>query len=500
MQLHDPPVASDTIPAIAVNDPMPSAGTVRLRTGVTTKGVRPGSGMTIPFTLIGVIVCLGDVVAILAIGLYGSDSGVERLLLLAAIGFVSVARVSGAYDVDSLLFFKHGWPRVGNAWTTTVVTLATVVHALGMARALPIWVLLQWFGASLVSLTAMRAAMTLIVRRMKRAGAFDGRTAILGVGPQGIDLVDHVARADDLAVSFLGFFCDQPPSAQEVAQLPLPYLGDMVELVTAIRDGAVARVFVALPWSDGDRVQRVVDQLSATPVEIRLAPDRAAFTYARRRMTLLGSLSIITLLERPLTDVQQALKAIEDRVIATVLLIVFAPVMVAVAAAIRLTSPGPILFRQSREGFNCRPFEIWKFRTMHVDAAQAVVQAGRNDPRITPLGAILRRTSLDELPQLFNVLMGHMSLVGPRPHATSTRAGGRLFAEVAERYAARHRVKPGLTGWAQVCGWRGETDTEEKLKRRLEHDIYYVEHWSIWFDLYILARTAATVLVQRNAY
>jgi len=279
-------------------------------------------------------------------------------------------------------------------------------------------------------------------------------------------------------------------------------LGNLNALVATIREGNVDQVIVALPWSAEVRLQQVVSKLALTPVRIRLAPDLASFVFARRPVVLLGEMPVMTLFERPISGVDAWAKSAEDRVLATLAVIMLAPVMLAIALLIRIDSPGPIFFRQSREGFNNRPFRVFKFRTMYHNRAQleAITQASRRDPRITRVGAILRRTSLDELPQLFNVLQGDMSMVGPRPHAASTRAGGRLFSEVLSSYAARHKVKPGITGWAQVCGWRGETDTEDKLIKRFEHDLYYIENWSIWFDIYVLCRTLVAVTVPKNAF
>ena len=176
--------------------------------------------------------------------------------------------------------------------------------------------------------------------------------------------------------------------------------------------------------------------------------------------------------------------------------------MALIALAIKLDSSGPVLFRQQRYGFNNNLIEVWKFRTMYTHMADhgGHVQASRGDQRVTKVGAFLRRSSLDELPQLFNVLRGDMSLVGPRPHALDTRAQGRLFEEVVDRYAARHKVKPGITGWAQVNGYRGAADTVEKISRRVEYDLFYIDHWSIWFDLEILLRTVISVLKADNAY
>jgi exopolysaccharide biosynthesis polyprenyl glycosylphosphotransferase len=219
-------------------------------------------------------------------------------------------------------------------------------------------------------------------------------------------------------------------------------------------------------------------------------------------LVYLGDLPLVTLFERPISGLDQVIKRLEDLVLASFLLVLFFPLFVLVALAIKIDSPGGVFFRQPREGFNQNVFAIWKFRTMRTSALQFddVRQATRNDTRVTRVGRLLRMTSIDELPQLLNVLSGEMSLVGPRPHASSTKVGGTRFAEVAANYAARHRVKPGMTGWAQVNGWRGETDTEQKLVKRIEFDLFYIENWSIAFDLYILVRTIAAVAAARAAY
>lgn len=460
----------------------------------------------VPTHLVAIVVWAGEVAAIVACGVLLNALGVrielERLLPFVLVCFTAGARVTGAYDLPSLLYLKRCWPRIANIWLCTLLAIAALSAALDASEIAPLLGLAAWFLSGLIGIAVSRIVLVIMARQLKQAGAFDDSTAIVGTGPQAIDLAGHISRHQDLAVSLVGFFDDTDPATLDGVQLPLPYLGNIEALVRLIRAGNVVKVFVALPWSDEPRLRAVVEALSATPVEIRLGPDRAGFAYATRRVTSLAGLSIITLLERPLSGTQQALKGLEDRLLATIALVVLAPLMVTVAFAIKLTSPGPLLFRQQREGFNCKTFDILKFRTMYAGdgAPRVLVQAQRGDARVTPVGRFLRRSSIDELPQLWNVLAGHMSLVGPRPHSTLTRAGGRLFCEIAGTYAARHKVKPGLTGWAQVCGWRGETATEEALIRRLEHDIYYVEHWSIWFDLYILARTVATVLFQRNAF
>jgi exopolysaccharide biosynthesis polyprenyl glycosylphosphotransferase len=237
-------------------------------------------------------------------------------------------------------------------------------------------------------------------------------------------------------------------------------------------------------------------------VKIRLAPDLASFVFAKRPLVMLGEMPLMTLFDRPISGIDATIKTAEDVILPLIILFFIWPLLLVIAVAIKLDSRGPILFRQLREGFNNQTFRVYKFRSMYDDRTEldGINQASRNDPRVTRVGRILRMTSLDELPQIFNVLQGDMSLVGPRPHAVSTRAGGRLFSDVVGSYAARHKVKPGITGWAQVCGWRGETDTEDKLIKRFEHDLYYIENWSLWLDLYILFRTIGSVLLPRNAF
>jgi Undecaprenyl-phosphate glucose phosphotransferase len=338
-------------------------------------------------------------------------------------------------------------------------------------------------------------------RFLRRRGVFDQRSAMIGTGRSAARLVRYVAQHQILTLSLIGIFGDTADIADQ-DEAGVPYLGDLTALLSAIREGMVNRVIIVLPSDQESRVEAIVARLSETPVEIRLLPANDSFSWIDNPVVVLGELPVFTLLDWPLSRRQRLLKALEDRLLAFVALLILMPVMGMIALAIRLESPGPALFRQQRQGYNCRNFAILKFRTMYQaeHPVEAVRQAQRDDPRVTRFGAMLRRTSLDELPQLLNVLVGQMSLVGPRPHAPSTRAAGRLFSEIAQAYPSRHNVKPGMTGWAQVCGWRGETQSEAQLLGRLEHDLYYARNWSLWFDLRIMFRTIATVLGQQNAY
>jgi exopolysaccharide biosynthesis polyprenyl glycosylphosphotransferase len=212
---------------------------------------------------------------------------------------------------------------------------------------------------------------------------------------------------------------------------------------------------------------------------------------------------VLDVFDRPIADWDVVMKWLFDKVVGGLALIAALPVMGIVALAVRLDSRGPALFRQKRYGFNNELIEVYKFRSMYVDKCDAAASllVSKGDARVTRVGAFLRKTSIDELPQLINVaLKGNLSLVGPRPHAVYAKAENRLYDEAVDGYFARHRVKPGITGWAQVCGWRGETDTQEKIQRRVEHDLYYIENWSVLFDLRILARTPLAVFAAKNAY
>ena len=432
----------------------------------------------------------------------GDMESYPRIVFVAAVAFAVLAETVGSYDIEAQFSLRQAWQRVATAWITTSLFMVTLGFLLKASDEVSRQWAFGWFISGGILLMSSRVLMTIWVRRLKRRGTFNQRVAIFGAGQQGARLANYIQTTDKLTITIVGFFDDRLDGRVPMESHGIPVLGNLEALVATIRDGRIDQVIVALPWSAEARLQQVVNKLALTPVRIRLAPDLASFVFARRPVVLLGEMPVMTLFERPISGLDAWAKVAEDRILAGTLLLIMSPIMLVIALAIRLTSPGPVFFRQAREGFNNQPFRVFKFRSMYHNRAQydGVVQASRRDPRITPVGAFLRRTSLDELPQLINVLQGDMSLVGPRPHAASTRAGGRLFSDVLSSYAARHKVKPGITGWAQVCGWRGETDTEDKLVKRFEHDLYYIENWSIWFDLYVLCRTVVAVIIPKNAF
>ncbi len=279
-------------------------------------------------------------------------------------------------------------------------------------------------------------------------------------------------------------------------------LGKIADLADYARTHPIDLVIVAIPMSAEQRLLHILKRLWVLPVDIRISAATAELKLSPRAYSYLGQLPLLNVFERPLSGWDSFLKGIVDKAIALAAIICLSPVMAAVALAVKLESKGPVIFRQKRFGFNNELVEVFKFRSMYTDMSdkQAAKLVTRDDPRVTRVGRIIRKTSLDELPQLFNVLTGTLSLVGPRPHATQAKAAGTLYDQVVDGYFARHKVKPGITGWAQINGWRGETDTREKLEQRVKHDLDYIDRWSLAFDLYILMKTPLALLKTESAY
>jgi Undecaprenyl-phosphate glucose phosphotransferase len=406
----------------------------------------------------------------------------------------------GLYSVRELDRLGRQMARLSTAWAIVGLSLIAVVFFTKTAEDFSrIWAATWLFGAW-SALLVSRIGLKLMLRRWRNRGWLNRRVAIIGAGEHGRRLLEHLKRTTSgFGVQIIGIFDDRdtrvPPRGDNS-----PIIGTTDDLIDRCRANEVDEVVIALPWSADRRIVQISNKLRQVPVDLHLAPEAVGYHLSYRPTRNFGGLPVLTMFERPLTGWNQMIKLLEDRILGTLILLLFAPFMLAIAVAIKLDSPGPVFFRQRRFGFNNNIISVYKFRTMHhrPDQDDSVVkQATREDPRVTRVGAFLRRTSLDELPQFLNVLGGSMSIVGPRPHAV---AHNLEFAQALNRYYGRHRVKPGITGWAQVNGLRGETDTLEKLQKRLEHDLYYIDHWSLWLDLKIIAMTPFVGLVHEHAY
>jgi Undecaprenyl-phosphate glucose phosphotransferase len=362
------------------------------------------------------------------------------------------------------------------------------------------WIAL-WYFAGAGTLMAGRIALSGATHRWASEGRLYRRAVIYGANPVAAELVAALKNVDS-DIRFVGLFDDRVDKRNAVFIPGLERRGGIDDLIAHSRKHPTDLIVVALPVAGEERFAEVTRRLSVLPADIKLPAKATRIRFSPRTYSYIGPIAMIDLYDKPITDWGRVSKLVFDKVIAAAALFFLAPVMLAVAAAVRFDSKGPVFFRQKRYGFNNELIEVLKFRSMYVDMcdANAARLVTKEDPRVTPVGRFIRKTSLDELPQLINVLKGELSLVGPRPHALAAKAGGRLYDEVVDGYFARHKVKPGITGWAQVNGWRGETDTPEKIRKRVEHDIYYIENWSVALDIYILFKTPASLLRGENAY
>jgi Undecaprenyl-phosphate glucose phosphotransferase len=365
-----------------------------------------------------------------------------------------------------------------------------------------VW-LVSWFTIGLTLLLAWRFAVAIGVRWLTRRGQLDRRTVVVGGGEAGEQLLRALSHQKDTGLRIYGVFDDRADDRAPDVIAGYPKLGSVDDLPEFARHARIDLVVFALPVTAEQRLLELLRKLWVLPIDIRLAAHASKLRLRPRSYSWIGTVPVLDVFDRPIADWDIVVKNLFDRIIGAICLIVLSPVMLATAIAIKLDSPGPVLFRQKRYGFNNELFEIYKFRSMYVDQLDYNVakQVTRDDPRVTRVGRFIRRTSIDELPQLFNVVFkGNLSLVGPRPHAINAKAAEHEYEKIVDGYFARHRMRPGITGWAQINGWRGETDTPDKIQQRVEFDLFYIENWSILFDLYILAVTPFALVKAENAY
>jgi len=349
-------------------------------------------------------------------------------------------------------------------------------------------------------LSVSRPILNRLITGLAERGQIEQRIAFYGADPDSVSLTRQLLESLKFPhLRFVGI-ADDRLRANNIEGLPM--IGDLSALCDAARRGEIDQVLISGAHFTPKRLEQIVEGLSEVCVDVSLIPAQAIELAPNYRVNLLGAVPVLTLWQRPFRDMNQLVKRAEDLVLSAIALTLLSPVLLVTALLIRLTSPGPVLFVQPRVGFNNEAINVFKFRTMYTHMADlgAKQTTTRGDPRVTPVGRFFRRFSVDELPQLLNVLQGSMSLVGPRPHGTEMMVGDRFYHEAVRGYAGRHRVKPGITGYAQVKGLRGEVRTIERAKRRIELDKYYVDHWSFWLDIYILFATVRAVLFDRDAY
>ncbi len=417
----------------------------------------------------------------------------------AVFGFLFVAEACGLYTAWRGVPLKRELLRVWTAWGIVATVLLFAAFALKESASFSRVITVGWFLGAPLAVSVWRAAVRLSLQEARRRGRNTRRVAIVGLTEMAERVALRIHEAPWLGMEIVGFFEDRSRERCHDVPEELGVLaGGFDDLVREARVGDVDLVYVALPLRAEPRVNALFRKLADTTASVYMVPDFFAFDLLHGQWSSLDDIPVVSIFESPFYGVDGWIKRIEDVVLGAGSLAVAAVPMALIALVIKLTSPGPVFFRQRRYGLNGEVIHVLKFRTMTVaEDGDAVRQATRNDLRITPFGALLRRTSLDELPQLFHVVTGTMSLVGPRPHAV---AHNELYRRRIQGYMLRHKVKPGLTGWAQVNGWRGETDTLEKMEKRVEHDLEYIRRWGLMLDLKIIALTVFSPKVHRNAY
>ena len=360
-------------------------------------------------------------------------------------------------------------------------------------------VMVLWWMLTFAVLAIVRFAIRLPLRMERARGRNVRSLAIVGAGSLGFHVAERVKASGWMGLRLIGFFDDNVPVGTEVVpDNPARVIGDTSAVIQLAREGRVDYVYVALPLSSSGPILNLIQDLSDTTASVFLVPDFFMFELTHARWTDIGGLPVVSIFDTPFLGVDGWLKRIEDIVLASLFIVMTLPLMLLIAGGILATSRGPVIFKQRRYGLSGKVVDVWKFRTMTVlEDGERVPQARRVDPRVTRLGAFLRRTSLDELPQFLNVLQGHMSIVGPRPHPVALNE---QYRKLIAGYMLRHKVKPGITGWAQVNGWRGETDTVEKMQKRIECDLYYIRNWSVWLDLKTVMLTVVRGFSQPTAY
>jgi Undecaprenyl-phosphate glucose phosphotransferase len=357
-----------------------------------------------------------------------------------------------------------------------------------------IWVLSGLF-LSIALLLLNRIVISSVLGRAVTARRLLEQVVIVGANEQAAKIIEAISSTKACGINILGVFDDRINRAIPAA-VEAHVLGATDELLRFVRRHQVDRIVVALPWLKSDRIDELLKKLRSVPVRIDLVPNDVIWQFPTANMERLAGVPVLTVANRRVDDQIGVLKRVEDIFISSFLLILTLPLLLSIAVAVKIDSRGPALYRQKRHGFNNEIFDVYKFRSMKQED-RPLAQATRNDPRITRVGRFLRRSSLDELPQLWNVLIGNMSIVGPRPHAVQHNVE---YASIISEYFARHNVKPGITGWAQVNGLRGETDTPEKMRRRVDADLHYIENWSLLLDFKVILMTALTVWFQDTAY
>lgn len=417
-------------------------------------------------------------------------------LLLALLVLVIFQMIGGITD------FYRSWRGVKfltelnliiQNWTLSIL-IASGVFSIFIDYDLSFKFIFQWYVFVDVGFVLSRLSIRFLAGIVRKLGYNTRRVAVAGAMPVGFNLLKGFLDEPWLGFVVAGIYNDIPLPDN----MGINYAGDFTQLVEDAKKGKLDRIYIAMDMADEKKLKKIVRELTDTTCSVMLIPDIFTFNILQSKIEEVNGVPVVPLFDTPLSGINMVFKRIEDIIVSLLILMLISPVLCVIAVTVKLTSKGPVIFRQTRYGMDGKPIKVWKFRSMTVmENDNVVTQATKNDVRVTKVGRFLRRTSLDELPQFFNVLLGGMSIVGPRPHAVAHNEQYRILID---GYMLRHKVKPGITGWAQINGWRGETDTLEKMQKRVEYDLEYIREWSVWLDLKIIFLTVFKGFISKTAY
>ena len=386
---------------------------------------------------------------------------------------------------------------IASSWITLVAILGLCGYATRSLQFFGGDVLLAWLIVTLALQWIAVWIGSTVVRRLSARPEARRTAVVVGGGPLGVKVAKALAESSDEGVDFVGYFDDRTDDRLH-QEATLQRLGGLKEVAAYCSEHGVREVYITLPLGSQPRIVELLEEVQGTTASLFFVPDVFGISIIQGRLQDMNGVPVVGICETPFTGTNDLVKRVTDIVLGTIILILISPILLVVAVGVKLSSPGPIIFSQRRNGLDGHEIVVYKFRSMTTQDDGAVVQqATKHDPRVTPFGAFIRRTSLDELPQFFNVLQGSMSIVGPRPHAV---AHNEQYRRLIKAYMVRHKVKPGITGWAQVNGHRGETETIDKMQARVEYDLEYLRNWSLGLDLQIIVRTIRLVFFDRHAF
>ncbi|MEO0543695.1 MAG: undecaprenyl-phosphate glucose phosphotransferase [Pseudomonadota bacterium] len=467
---------------------------------------------TVSPAMVSGLLRLGEIAIVTLVGVaimfsyVGAEFGIPFRYIGAAFAggclYMVFAEIMDAFTIRAIRNTVQTLPRVAFALLGVFSALALTAFFMKVSEDYS----RVWFGSWFLGTLGMLAMLRLIVnhrvRKWARNGTIERRAVIVGGGEPAEKLVRALERQADNDIRICGVFDDRSDERSPPIVAGYPKLGNIEQLVEFTRRARIGMLIVSLPLDAEERVLRMLKKLWVLPVDIRLSAHAHRLRFRPRTYSYVGTVPMFDIFDRPIRDWDSVAKRAFDVFFSIFFIVLLSPIMLATALAVKLTSKGPIFFVQKRHGFNNEIINVFKFRSMYVDQQDKTAKNAvtKDDPRVTPVGRFIRKTSIDEFPQFFNALRGDLSLVGPRPHAMHAQTRDKLYGEVVDGYFARHRVKPGVTGWAQINGWRGEIDADEKIKKRTEFDLFYIENWSLLFDLKILFLTPIRLLNTENAY